>query len=63
MENTFGIQVSFNRHSENRALGRHRSVRAKTVEQLSIMDWYRILRVYRHLTTFQAIRFALWLAR
>lgn len=31
--------------------------------RLSILDWYRILRVRHEWTIFQAIRFALWLAR
>jgi hypothetical protein len=29
----------------------------------SILDWYRILRCHYHWTAFQAIRYALWLAR
>lgn len=29
----------------------------------SFMDWYRILRVHYNLTTFHAIRYALWLSR
>jgi hypothetical protein len=32
------------------------------MKNLSILDWYRILRVHR-LTMFEAIRHALWLAR
>ncbi len=28
-----------------------------------VIDWYRILRVHHQLTVFQAIRYALWLAR
>src|SRR5271163_1203725 len=31
--------------------------------RLSILDWCRILRVHHEWTIFQAIRFALWLAR
>lgn len=31
--------------------------------QLSILDWYRILRVHYQFPLFQAIRYALWLAR
>lgn len=30
---------------------------------VSILEWYRILRVHHEWTIFQAIRFALWLAR
>ena len=29
----------------------------------SILGWYRILRVHYTFTSFQAVRFALWLAR
>ena len=29
----------------------------------SIFSWYRILRVHYHWPMFQAIRYALWLAR
>jgi len=29
----------------------------------SMLDWYRILRVYYRLTMFQAIQYALWLTR
>lgn len=29
----------------------------------SFLDWYRILRVHHGWTVFQAIRYALWLAR
>ena len=29
----------------------------------SILDWYHILRVHYHLLMFQAIQYALWLAR
>ena len=30
---------------------------------LSFLEWCRILRVHRQWTMFQAIRYALWLAR
>lgn len=41
-----------------------RSLRQKfAAGRLSILDWYRILRVHHEWTIFQAIRFALWLAR
>jgi hypothetical protein len=32
-------------------------------KRASILEWYRILRVHHEWTIFQAIRFALWLAR
>ena len=33
------------------------------MKPLSILDWYRILRVQYQQTIFQSIRHALWLAR
>lgn len=32
-------------------------------KRMSLLQWYRILRVHHEWTIFQAIRFALWLAR
>ncbi len=32
-------------------------------KRISIVQWYRVLRVQHEWTLFQAIRFALWLAR
>ncbi len=31
--------------------------------RLSLLEWYRILRVHHQWTMFQAIRYTLWLAR
>lgn len=39
------------------------SVRGTTTEAPSILGWYRILRAQYHWPLFQAIRYALWLAR
>jgi hypothetical protein len=33
------------------------------MQSLSILDWYRILRLNYQLNIFQSVRFALWLAR
>ncbi len=33
------------------------------MDRLSMLDWYRILRVHYHLTVFQVIQYALWLTR
>ncbi len=33
------------------------------MKPLSILDWYRVLRVQHQLTIFQSIRYALWRAR
>jgi len=37
--------------------------RDATMKQLSILDWYRVLRAHHQWTVFQAIRYALWLTR
>jgi hypothetical protein len=33
------------------------------MQRLTILDWYRILRVQHEWTVFQSIRYALWLLR
>jgi len=33
------------------------------MKRLSLLEWYRVLRVGHQWTMFQAIRFAFWLAR
>ena len=42
---------------------RSRAVRTTTMKRLSIAEWYRIFRAHHHWAIFQAIRYALWLAR
>jgi hypothetical protein len=37
--------------------------RSTIMKSQSILDWYRILRAHHQWTMFQAIRYALWLAR
>lgn len=37
--------------------------RSANMNRQSMLDWYRILRVHYRLTIFQAIQYALWLAR
>ena len=52
------------RNLDTSAIRKIRSLREKfATGRLSILDWYRILRVHHGWTIFQAIRFALWLAR
>jgi hypothetical protein len=63
MENLIGIQLSPDLQTEVRLVQESGSPRTKSVERLSILDWYRVLRAHYHFTIFQAIRFALWLAR
>ena len=36
---------------------------AQNVKRQSILEWYFILRTHHQWTIFQAIRYALWLAR
>jgi hypothetical protein len=38
-------------------------LRRTAMEAPSILGWYRILRAHYHWPLFQAIRYALWLAR
>ena len=56
MENAVGIQL-------RPEVRRNNAVRAKTMRRLSIVEWYRVLRAHHHWAIFQAIRYALWLAR
>jgi hypothetical protein len=37
--------------------------RMRSMKWQSIVEWYRILRVHHHWPLFEAIRYALWLAR
>lgn len=56
MENAVGVQL-------RRDIRRNKAVRTQTTKRPSIVDWYWILRVHHHWAIFQAIRYALWLAR
>ena len=61
MENVSAIQsvsrAKYGLHHKNY------NVRRGTMETPSILGWCRILRVQYHWPLFQAIRYALWLAR
>jgi len=63
MENVSAIQ------SVSRPLLKHglhhkaNNLKRTTKEAPSILGWYRILRAHYHWPLFQAIRYALWLAR
>ncbi len=37
--------------------------RTKKMKPPSLLAWYRILRARHHLTIFQAVHYAIWLAR
>ena len=43
--------------------GARRVISVFDMTRVSILEWYRILRIHREWTIFQAVRFALWLAR
>ena len=61
MENV--IEFPLNLERQNGSLvGRKANAKAKTV-RMSVVEWYQMLRAHHHWTVFEAIRFALWLAR
>jgi hypothetical protein len=35
----------------------------QSMKRKSVLEWYSVLRTHHHWTVFQAIRYALWLAR
>jgi hypothetical protein len=45
------------------SVGTAATVSRKIMKSLSLRDWYFILRAHHQWTMFQAIRYALWLAR
>jgi len=63
MENAVGIEFSPDNDSQSRLVGVSDGATTKAAKRLSIVSWYRILRVHYHWPLFQAIRFALWMAR
>lgn len=63
MENAIGIQASPTTRNEVRLVRRNDRSKAEKLKRLSILEWYQVLRAHHHWTIFQAIRFALWLAR
>lgn len=56
METVSEVQTFFAIHSDEEPKG-------GSMKQPSILGWYRMLRAHYHWPLFQAIRFALWLAR
>ena len=63
MENVAGVQSLSDLRNEGRFVQGNETLREATLKRQSILDWYRIFRVHHHWTLFQAIRYALWLAR
>ena len=63
MENAIGIQFSRGTGSKGQSVDTSDNATAKTAKRPSILKWYRILRAHYHWPLFQAIRYALWLAR
>src|SRR5262245_51624031 len=49
------------RPNEDRGIGKHDG--AQNTKRQSVLEWYFVLRTHYHWTIFQAIRYALWLAR
>jgi hypothetical protein len=45
------------------SVGTAATVSRKIMKSPSLFNWYFILRAHHHWTMFQAIRYALWLAR
>jgi hypothetical protein len=58
-----GFEGHYEPHTENRLVHGNESSRGTAMGQLSILDWYGILRAHYQWPMFQAIRYALWLAR
>lgn len=63
MGNTSRMQFNPDVQIEDRPVKTNHGAKAKSPEQLSILDWYRILRMHYHWPLFEAIRYALWLSR
>jgi hypothetical protein len=57
------FEAHYEPHTENGLADGNESLRGTTTGQLSILDWYGILRAHYQWPMFQAIRYALWLAR
>ena len=58
-----GMQLNPDVQIEDRPVQANCGAKSKSPEQLSILDWYRILRTHYHWPLFEAIRYALWLSR
>jgi hypothetical protein len=58
-----GFATRFNSQAEYRFAQGNDRVRGTTMKLPSIAGWYRILRAHYRFPLFQAIRYALWLAR
>ena len=63
MGNTFEIQFSLDAGRKGQSASTNDIAAATTVKRLSILKWYRILRIHYHFPLFQAIRYSLWLSR
>ena len=63
METVSEVQTFFELQSEVRLLHSDKESDGGSMKPPSILGWYRILRAHYHWPLFQAIRFALWLAR
>jgi len=62
MGNILEIQFNLDACSKGQS-GTNDVASAKTLIRLSILKWYRILRVHYRWPLFEAVRYALWLSR
>jgi len=63
METINEVQSFLGPSSEARLVHRNEGSQSREVDRPSALGWYRILRVHYQWPLFEAIRFALWLAR
>lgn len=63
METISEVQTFIELRSEGRLVHSNEEPKGGSRKRPSILGWYRMLRVHYHWPLFQAIQFALWLAR
>lgn len=63
MEAISEVQTFLELQSEGRLVHSDEESNGGNMKPPSILGWYRILRAHYHWPLFQAIRYALWLAR
>jgi hypothetical protein len=63
METVSEVHTFFELRSESRLVQSKEESTGGSMKRLSILGWYRMLRANYHWPLFQAIRYALWLAR
>ena len=63
MGNTLEIQFNLDAGSKGQSGTTSDIAAGKTAKRLSILKWYRLLRVHYHWPLFEAMRYAMWLSR